>query len=407
MSIVGKVQVPGEQNPALITSTLFGRCTTAANDSHKVVTIANDAFSESFLMDGMSLKVFFENGNICDAPDLTIKTSGGTVLVQAIPIRGFHIYIGEDHSKDMVDCNYVTMTWTDGGVISFTYMRRDSANAGTNGFTYGDYWLIDNQALDSNYAYGYQSFNTESGKNTYFVDAQYGVWDHSVVPYATLVYLGYQNPNIKSGRYIYAFDLDGNGAPTRPAGDGIQGILEVIHCDTQAAPGYQNNYVIENFTFYNAPDIIYRRMWAEPASGTSWHDGAGWSNWYKISAGGNATTPIMVETAASKSTIIKESGYTSITNNTNNTLVCSCFVRMQGSNPSFALNNTEISRSTRSFDIPASGVLTFSQGSAGGTTTDEDVGWIHLVITGSYNSVTGSIGYNSTTEDVRGNIVIA
>lgn len=288
MSIVGKVQVPGEQNPALITSTLFGRCTTAANDSHKVVTIANDAFSENFLMDGMSLKVFFENGNICDAPDLTIKTSGGTVLVQAIPIRGFHLYIGEDHTKDMVDCNYATMTWTDGGVISFTYMRRDPANAGTNGFTYGDYWLIDNQALDSNYAYGYQSNDPNYQADTYFIDAQYGVWNHSETP-ATLTLSGYWNPNIKSGRYIYSF-CGGHGVSpwrdNRQSGDVlIQGILEVIHCDTQTGDSQQNNYVIETFTFFDEPESAYRRMWAEPSSSLDWHNMQGWSNWYQIKSG--------------------------------------------------------------------------------------------------------------------------
>ena len=75
MGIVSKVRTLGMQNPALITSTLFGRCSTAANVAEKVVTISNDSFLESALMDGMSLRVFFEYGNTCDAPTLIIKNS--------------------------------------------------------------------------------------------------------------------------------------------------------------------------------------------------------------------------------------------------------------------------------------------------------------------------------------------
>ena len=206
MGIVSKVQTLGMQNPALITSTLFGRCSTAANVAEKVVTISNDSFLESALMDGMSLRVFFEYGNTCDAPTLIIKNSNQQqTLVRAIPIRAFHLYLGEYHDRDVIDNNFVTTPWADGGVISFTYMRKDPNNAGTTGYSSGDYWLIDNQSLSSNYAYGYQSYNSTAGKTIYFVDAQYGLWDVSQSP-AALAAEGYQNPHIKSGRYIYSFN---------------------------------------------------------------------------------------------------------------------------------------------------------------------------------------------------------
>lgn len=295
MSVIGKIRVPGESvHGGLISSTLFGRCESLPSDSIKLVKIIDNNFSSSNnLMDGMTLKVFFKYANTCLTPSLSIVTNDehNTPLIGGIPIMSYRTYLSGGvlagatskpeqivaPSSVVIGGDYYANTWGAGGIVNFTYMRLNTSAESPQ--AEGDYWIIDNQCLSSNYAYGY--FSTKNGVPTNFIDMMYGIWDVETDPdNPSLIVRGYNNPEIKTGRYIYRL---GNGAGQTPSPTGTnvrEGVLEVIHCPTIAGEaGHGNNYVIQTWTFYDEPNNFYRRCWLEP-SPNDWTVGSGWSEWY-------------------------------------------------------------------------------------------------------------------------------
>lgn len=290
MSIVGRVRTPGGSTfPAPITSTLFGRCDSPEDAQNKIVKISDDTFEKADLSDGFTLKVYFKHRNTCDFPNLVIvklsyngesqnpivPPTENEKLVPEIPIMSFS-FVGEnDINKYHTLSNFMTTTWDKGGIISFTFMR-PSASTVVSIPTLGDYWIIDNQALESCEVHG-----SKYG-GTFLVDYLFGRYTNS-----TLTKCGYENPNIANGKYLYEMQTDANGFPyreTSPSTTTKSGILEVISCKTIGGSSKHDNYILEEWTYLDEPQHIYRRIWAEPSSSFDWTSPSnnGWSPWRRI-----------------------------------------------------------------------------------------------------------------------------
>lgn len=113
---IGKIRLDGDETDILIASTLFGTCTTAGNESLKIVNCEN--FTE--LIDGVTIKVKFEYNNTASNPTININNTGVKPLY-----RYGTTYPG---TTDAV-------AWYAGSVLSLTY--------------YNDAWYIDSYKNDT------------------------------------------------------------------------------------------------------------------------------------------------------------------------------------------------------------------------------------------------------------------
>lgn len=114
MSYVGRVQVDdGDAYP--VASTLYGVCSTAADTQTKEVVVEKSSEGESnfnFLLDGVTIRVKFEESNSVISPKLQVGSTTAT------PIKVY---------EDTEPGQTAGSSWQAGSVISFTYIQKDNA----------------------------------------------------------------------------------------------------------------------------------------------------------------------------------------------------------------------------------------------------------------------------------------
>lgn len=103
MSYVGNVKI-GSNDAEPVAASLFGTCKTPADTAAKVVELANF----DYLLEGVTIKVRFENGNTVANPTLAV---GGTTAttIRRYDSTGAGTTIGK--------------SWHAGEVVSFTYIK--------------------------------------------------------------------------------------------------------------------------------------------------------------------------------------------------------------------------------------------------------------------------------------------
>ena len=107
MGYIGKIK-DSSGTTHLVASTLFGTCSTAIGTAAKVVTCSN--FSQ--LENGVTIHVYFVNGNIAASPTLNVNSTG------AIAIKRY--------STTAPQCS--TQNWAAGQIVSFTYYEVSSTD---------------------------------------------------------------------------------------------------------------------------------------------------------------------------------------------------------------------------------------------------------------------------------------
>ena len=107
MGYVGKIK-DSSGTTHLVASTLFGTCSTAIGTAAKVVTCSN--FSQ--LENGVTIHVYFVNGNTAASPTLNINSTG------AIAIKRYNTTAPQ--------CS--TQNWAAGQIVSFTYYEVSSTD---------------------------------------------------------------------------------------------------------------------------------------------------------------------------------------------------------------------------------------------------------------------------------------
>ena len=107
MGYVGKIK-DSSGTTHLVASTLFGTCSTAIGTAAKVVTCSN--FSQ--LENGVTIHVYFVNGNTAASPTLNVNSTG------AIAVKRY--------GTTAPQCS--TQNWAAGQIVSFTYYEVSSTD---------------------------------------------------------------------------------------------------------------------------------------------------------------------------------------------------------------------------------------------------------------------------------------